>query len=133
MEDKKVIANSQLGFMNGRSCLTNPIAFSGEMTGCVPKGRTEDVEHLDFSEASSLRSLLVPWQPTEPAGWLNSEVDGKLPALLGFKFFDEWYKVWLVPGCCGPVLSEELEQVTCQVPCSLFDPVPMAESVSEQQ
>ena len=53
-------ANGQPGFTNGRSCLTNLIAFSDEMTGCVDKGRTEDVEYFDFSEALRLRSPLVP-------------------------------------------------------------------------
>lgn len=61
MKDKKVIANSQPGFMNGRSCLTNLMALHDEMTGSVNKGRTKDIEYFDFIKALRLRSPLVSW------------------------------------------------------------------------
>ena len=49
MKDKKVIWNSQYGFTKGKFCLTNPIAFYNEMTGCVGKGRAVGVVYLDSS------------------------------------------------------------------------------------
>ncbi|CAM4639936.1 unnamed protein product [Lepidochelys kempii] len=51
LKEKKVIRNSQHGFTNGRSCLTNLIAFYDEITGSVDEGKAVDVLFLDFSKA----------------------------------------------------------------------------------
>ncbi|CAM5137406.1 unnamed protein product [Natator depressus] len=45
LEERKVIRNSQHGFIKNKSCLTNLIAFYDEITGSV------DVLFLDFSKA----------------------------------------------------------------------------------
>lgn len=42
--------NCQRGFLNGKSCLTNPIAFYDEMSGLVDKGRAVYVHYFDFSK-----------------------------------------------------------------------------------
>ncbi|CAM5097098.1 unnamed protein product [Natator depressus] len=51
LEERKVIRNSQHGFTQGKSCLTNPIAFYDEITGSVVEGKAVDVLFLDFSKA----------------------------------------------------------------------------------
>jgi len=38
MKSKKVTEGSHHGFMKGKSCLINPIAFYNKMTGLVDKG-----------------------------------------------------------------------------------------------
>jgi len=51
VEEKKVIRNSQHGFIKVKSCLTNLIAFYNGMTGWVDERRAVDVFYLDFSKA----------------------------------------------------------------------------------
>ncbi|CAM4617656.1 unnamed protein product [Lepidochelys olivacea] len=51
LEERKVIRNSQHGFTQGKSCLTNLIAFYEEITGSVDEGKAVDVLFLDFSKA----------------------------------------------------------------------------------
>lgn len=46
--------------MEGKSCLTNLIAFYGEMTGSVDEGRTVDIVYLDFSMAFDLAPVTSP-------------------------------------------------------------------------
>lgn len=49
MNDRKVIWSSKHGFIKGKSCLTNLIAFYDEATGLMDEGRVVDVLYLDFS------------------------------------------------------------------------------------
>ena len=51
VEEKKVTRSSQHGFIKGKPCLTNLIAFCDGMTGWVDEGRAVDVVYLDFSKA----------------------------------------------------------------------------------
>ncbi|CAM4527941.1 unnamed protein product [Lepidochelys kempii] len=51
LEERKVIRNSQHGFIKGKSCLTKLIAFYDEITGSVYEGKAADVLFLDFSKA----------------------------------------------------------------------------------
>ena len=51
LEEKAAIGRSQRGSTKGKSCLTNPTAFSDVITGWVGGGRAVDVVCLDFSEA----------------------------------------------------------------------------------
>ncbi|PKU42896.1 rna-directed dna polymerase from mobile element jockey-like [Limosa lapponica baueri] len=50
-EENRAIRSSQHGLANGKSCLTNLIAFYDGMTGWIDEGRAVDVFHLDFSKA----------------------------------------------------------------------------------
>ncbi|KAJ7412657.1 rna-directed dna polymerase from mobile element jockey-like [Pitangus sulphuratus] len=51
MKDKEIIRISQHGFTKGKSCLTNLMNFSDEMTGLVDEGRAVDIDYLDWSKA----------------------------------------------------------------------------------
>uniref|UniRef100_A0A8B9ZSV0 Reverse transcriptase domain-containing protein n=1 Tax=Anas zonorhyncha TaxID=75864 RepID=A0A8B9ZSV0_9AVES len=51
LEEKKVMRSSQHGFIKGKSCSTNLIAFYGGITSWVDGGRAVDVIYLDFSKA----------------------------------------------------------------------------------
>ena len=50
MDDKKLIRNSQHGFTEGKSCLTNLTAFYSETTTWVDEGRAVGIVCLDFSK-----------------------------------------------------------------------------------
>ncbi|CAM5165267.1 unnamed protein product, partial [Natator depressus] len=51
MKTRALSLNSQHGFTKGKSCLTNLIAFSDEITGSADEGKAVDVLFLDFSKA----------------------------------------------------------------------------------
>jgi hypothetical protein len=51
LESEKLIKDSQHGFMPGRSCTTNLIAFLNVLTKAVDDGKAADVFYLDFAKA----------------------------------------------------------------------------------
>jgi len=82
VEEKKVLRSSQHGFIKGKSCLTNLIAFYDDMTGWVDEARAVDVVYLDFSKAfdtvshnillGKLRKCgLDEWSVRWTENWLN--------------------------------------------------------------
>ncbi|NXG65745.1 DAAM2 protein, partial [Hemiprocne comata] len=61
IKDMGVTKSSQHGFIKGKSCLTNLIAFYEEITRWIDDGRAVDVVYLDFSKAFDIvsHSILV--------------------------------------------------------------------------
>ncbi|CAM4557544.1 unnamed protein product [Caretta caretta] len=61
LDERKVIRNSQHGFIKEKSYLTNLIAFYDEITGSVDEGKAVDLVFLDFSKAfdTASHSILV--------------------------------------------------------------------------
>jgi len=52
VKDQLGIRPGHHGFMKGRSCLTNPTCFYGQVTCLVDEGKAVDVIYLDFSKVS---------------------------------------------------------------------------------
>ncbi|CAM4565232.1 unnamed protein product [Lepidochelys kempii] len=81
-EERKVIRNSQHGFIKGKLFLTNLIAFCDEITGSVDMGKAVDTIYLDFSKAfdtvshSILDSKLKKYGLDEwTIRWIESWID----------------------------------------------------------
>jgi len=80
--EKKVIRSTQHGFIKGKSCVTNLIAFYDGLAGWVSEGTAVDVAYLDFSKAfdtvshnillAKLRKCgLDEWSVRWIENWLN--------------------------------------------------------------
>jgi len=100
MGDNKVIRPSQHGFMKGRFCLTNLIAFYDQVTCLVDEGKAVDVVYLDFSKAFDIVPHSILLEKLAAHGlnectlcWIKNWLNGQVQRVVVYGVKSSWRPV----------------------------------------
>ena len=100
LEKYKLLADSQHGFLSGKSCLTNLLDFLETVTSEVDEGNSADVVYLDFSKAFDKVPYGRLGKKLEGHGisgkclhWINSWLSNRRQKVCVDGEFSEWANV----------------------------------------
>ncbi|KAJ7417060.1 Ig heavy chain V region C3-like protein [Willisornis vidua] len=129
MEDREVIWNSQHGYTQAKSCLTNPVAFYTGVIPSVDKGRATDGIYLDFWKAfdmvlhNILLSKLEKDRLVLTVGWIRNWLDSNMHRIVVKALMSEWISMTsdaLQGSALGPVLFNlSINNIDSGIKCTL--------------
>ena len=96
LEQHKLISVSQHGFLPGRSCLTNLLAYFESVTKHVDSGLPVDTVYLDFAKAFDKvphRRLLMKLKVHGIDRWCCFRMDQKMAHRQKTKGYPEWRNI----------------------------------------
>jgi len=100
VKDNQGIRASQHGFIQGRSCFTNLISFTDQVTHLVDEGKAVDIVYLDFSKAFDTVPHSILLEKIAAHGldgctlcWMKNWLNGRAQRVVVNGFKSSWQPV----------------------------------------